>query len=181
MPEDVAIIDAIARDRLTGVEKALGEVVDNFPNPFMRFALNFFIFPLGRRARPASDRDNFRLARSVLGQSPLRDRLTRGVYITFDPNDRIGMLEDALVKVEASAEIEKKFFRALKKGTIQRRLDRDAVDDAIGAGVLTVEEAAIMRAADEATDRVIRVDDFAFDELARPQTVTPNGFNAAAE
>jgi acyl-CoA dehydrogenase len=181
MPEDIAIIDAIARDRIAGVEKALGEVIDNFPNPFMRFALNFFIFPLGRHARPARDRDNFRLARSVLGQSVLRDRLTRGVYVTFDPNDRTGMLEDALTKVEAAAEIEKKFFRAIKKGIIDRRLDRDAIEDAIAAGVLTAEEAQIMRVADEATDRVIKVDDFAPDELARPQAVTSNGMNAAAE
>ncbi|WP_196260578.1 acyl-CoA dehydrogenase [Pelagibacterium limicola] len=181
MPEDIAIIDAIARDRIAGVEKALGEVVDNFPNPFMRFALNFFIFPLGRHARPARDRDNFRLARSVLGQSVLRDRLTRGVYVSFDPNDRMGLLEDALIKVEAAAEIEKKFFRAIKRGAIHRRLDRDAIDDAVAAGVLTVEEAAILRIADDATDRVVRVDDFAADELARPQIAPANGITAAAE
>jgi acyl-CoA dehydrogenase len=169
MPEDIPIIDAIARDRIAGIETGLGEVIDNFPNPFLRFAMSVLIFPLGRRARRASDRQNFRIARSLLSHSTLRDRLTRGVYITHDPNDPTGMLEDALTKVEAVAEIEKKFFRAIKKGQIQRRLDRDTIADAVVAGVLTEEEATLMRAADEATDRVIKVDDFAFDELARDQ------------
>lgn len=181
MPEDIPLIDAIARDRIRGVEKSLGEVIDNFPNPFLRFLLGLLIFPLGRRARGSSDRENFRIARSVLGQSALRDRLTRGVFISFDPEDRTGVLEDALVKVEAVAEIEKKFFRAIKKGTIHRRLDRDAVEDAVAAGVLTEEEASLMRIADEATDRVIKVDDFAPDELARSEYKPANGYTAAAE
>ena len=181
MPEDIPVIDAIARDRIASIQKGLGEVVDNFPNPFMRFALGVLIFPLGRRARPSSDRENYRLARSVLGQSSFRDRLTRGVYVTFDPADRTGILEDALVKVEAAAEIEKKFFRALKKGEIDRRLDRDAIADAVEKGILTSEEAVILREADEATDRVIKVDDFAPDALARPVQQPANTYTAAAE
>lgn len=181
MPEDIPIIDAIARDRIKGVEKSLGEVIDNFPNPVLRAVLGLLVFPLGRRAKGSSDRENFRIARSVLGHSPLRDRLTRGVFVSFDPVDRTGMLEDALVKVEAVAEIEKKFFRAIKKGTVQRRLDRDAIADAVTAGVLTEEEAQLMRVADEATDRVIKVDDFAPDELARSEYKPANGFTAAAE
>ena len=77
------------------------------------------------------------------------------------------MLEDALKKVVAAEAIESKFVRAVKKGMVERRLDRDAIADAVAAGILTTDEAAIMRIADEATDRVIRVDDFSSDELAR--------------
>ena len=181
MPEDIPVIDAIARDRIASIQKGLGEVIDNFPNPVLKFALGLLIFPFGRTARPSSDRQNYRLARSVLGHSSFRDRLTRGVYTTFDPADRTGMLEDALTKVEAAAEIEKKFFRAIKKREIERRLDRDAIADAVEKGILTHEEAEIMRAADEATDRVIKVDDFAPDELARPAQKSNNGYTAAAE
>jgi len=181
MPDDVALIDAIARDRIAGIEKGLGEVIDNFPNPFLRFMLGLLIFPLGRRARASSDRQNFRLARSVLGQSALRDRLTRGVYISFDPEDRTGMLEDALIKVEAASEIEKKFFRALKKGTIARRLDRDAIADAVVEGVLSEEEAELMRAADLATDRVIKVDDFDPRDMVRVSNQDEDRITVAAQ
>ena len=77
------------------------------------------------------------------------------------------MLEDALVKVVAAEAIEAKFIRAVKKGIVERRLDRDAIADAVAAGVITAEEAVVLRTADEATDRVIHVDDFSSDELQR--------------
>jgi acyl-CoA dehydrogenase len=57
----------------------------------------------------------------------------------------------------------------VKKGIVERRLDRDAITDAVAAGVLDEAEAATLRLADIATDRVIKVDDFEFDELAAKQ------------
>ena len=165
MPEDIAVVDAIARDRIAGIEKALGGVIDNFPNGVMRFALQVLVFPLGRHARGASDRENRRLAAKVLGRSAFRDRLTRGIYVSADPDDPTGVLEDALAKVEAAAAVEKTFLRAVKTGAIARRLDRDAIADAVGQGIITHEEAELLRAADAATDRAIAVDDFAPDAL----------------
>lgn len=167
MPEDLAVIDAIARDRVAGIEAALGGVIDNFPNRLMAVAMQVLVFPLGRRARGASDGENRRLAAQVLVPSAFRDRLTRGMYVSFDPADRTGVLEDALVKVEAVAEIEKRFFRAIKKGEIERRLDRDAIADAVDKAILTPDEAVLLRAAEAASDRAIAVDAFAPDALAR--------------
>jgi len=73
------------------------------------------------------------------------------------------------VKVTNAEEIEAKFVRAIKKQIIERRLDRDAITDAVDKGVITEAEASILRLADQATDRVIKVDDFDFDELAAKQ------------
>ena len=87
----------------------------------------------------------------------------------MDPKDVTGILEDALLKVTRAEEIEAKFIRAIKKHVIDRRLDRDAITDAVEAQVLTEAEAAVLRLADQATDRVIRVDDFDPDELAAKQ------------
>ena len=54
-------------------------------------------------------------------------------------------------------------------------LDRDAITDAVAAGVLNDNEAGIMRAADEATNRAVHVDDFEMDVLK------PTDERAAAE
>ena len=51
------------------------------------------------------------------------------------------------------------------RGRVARRLDRDVIADAVAANVLDDREAALMRAAEAATDRVIRVDDFAPEAL----------------
>ncbi|WP_323015271.1 acyl-CoA dehydrogenase domain-containing protein, partial [Devosia sp.] len=57
--------------------------------------------------------------------------------------------------------------RAARKGVIERRLDRDAIEDAVAAGVLNPNEAGIMREADAATDRAVHVDDFGMDVLGK--------------
>ncbi len=179
--EDRPVVDAIARDLIASIEGHFGALFANFPNRFLANLMRVLAFPLGRHAKPETDRANNRLARAVLAPGAFRDRMTTGTFVSFDPKDPTGLLEDALKKVVSAAEIETKFIRAIKKGIIERRLDRDAISDAITAGVLTQEEAAILRTCDEATDKVIRVDDFDTAELARPAMPVPLTIDAAAE
>lgn len=163
--EDKELVDAIMADRIASLQQSFGEVFANFPNGVFANAMRFLCFPLGRHARRASDRVNYRFVRAVLRPGSFRDRLTTGVYVSMDPDDVTGVLEDALIKVSEAEEIEARFVKAARKGVIERRLDRDAIADAVAAGVLNDNEAGIMRAADEATDRVVKVDDFAEDGL----------------
>jgi acyl-CoA dehydrogenase len=167
--EDRPLVDAIVRDHLFAIEQSFAAVFQNFPNPVLRWAMRLLVFPLGRHRKPASDRETYRFARAVLRPGAFRDRLTMGTYVSMDPKDVTGVLEDAMIKVTNAEEIEAKFVRAVKKGIVERRLDRDAITDAVAAGVITEPEAAILRLADVATDRVIKVDDFEFDELAAKQ------------
>jgi acyl-CoA dehydrogenase len=164
--EDRDLVEAIMTDRIAAIEARFGEVFANFPNRFVANLMKVLCFPFGRHARPAADRINYRLVRAVLVPGAFRDRLTTGAYVPTDPEDVTGVLEDALRKVVEAEEIETKFLRALKKGQISRRLDRDAIADAIDKGILNDNEAGILRAADEATDRVVKVDDFSADDLA---------------
>lgn len=181
--DDRAVVNAIARDRLKAIETGFAEVFDNYPNPFVGGLMRFLVLPFGRRARGSSDRENNRLGRSILWPNAFRERMTTGIYVNYDPNDTTGLMEDALIKVTDAAEAETKFIKALKKGVIRRRLDRDAIADAVEAGVLTAEEAELLRLADAATDNAIKVDDFAPGELGRMNLVSGDGkpFNEAAE
>ncbi|HZY49060.1 MAG TPA: acyl-CoA dehydrogenase [Devosia sp.] len=181
LKEDTPLVDAIARDHLYAIEQSFAAVFANFPNPVLAWLMRILVFPLGRHQRPSSDRVNYRLARAVLRPGAFRDRLTAGAYVSMDPRDVTGVLEDALLKVTRAEEIEGKFVRAIKKGIIERRLDRDAITDAVDAQVLTESEAAILRLADQATDRVIKVDDFDPDELAAKQLTRRPESGRAAE
>jgi len=167
--EDKPLVDAIARDHLYAIEQGFAGVFQNFPSPVLRWLMRILVFPLGRHRKPASDRETYRFARAVLRPGAFRDRLTMGTYVSTDPKDVTGVLEDAMIKVTKAEDIEAKFVRAVKKGIVERRLDRDAITDAVAAGVIDEAEAATLRLADVATDRVIKVDDFEFDELAAKQ------------
>jgi acyl-CoA dehydrogenase len=179
--EDKPLVDAIVRDHLFAIEQSLAAVFQNFPNPLLRWAMRVLVFPLGRHRKPASDRETYRFARAVLRPGSFRDRLTVGTYVSMDPKDVTGVLEDAMIKVTNAEEIEAKFVRSIKKGIVERRLDRDAITDAVTTGVITEPEAAILRLADVATDKVIKVDDFEFDELAAKQLSRREDEPAAAE
>ncbi len=180
--DDRGVVDAVAKDCIHAIEQSLAAVFANFPNGVLRNLMRVLVFPLGRHARPSSDRETYRLARAVLRPGDFRDRLTAGLYVSMDPKDVTGVLEDALVKVTGAEEVETKFVRAIKKGVIERRLDRDAITDAVEAGVLTEAEAATLRLADQATDRAIRVDDFDPDELSPRQLARdPGAIENAAE
>ena len=167
--EDRSVVDAIAQDLIYSIEQSFAAVFANFPNAVLRNLMRVLVFPLGRHAKPSSDRHTYRLVRAVLRPGAFRDRLTTGVYVSMDPKDVTGVLEDALIKVTKAEEVEAKFVRAIKKHVIERRLDRDAITDAVDQGVLTEAEAAVLRLADQATDRVIRVDDFDPEELSPKQ------------
>jgi acyl-CoA dehydrogenase len=163
--EDRALVEAIMADRIANLETIFAEVFDNFPNRFFANAMRFLCFPLGRHAKHAADDVNYGLVKAVLRPGAFRDRLTTGVYMSMDPEDVTGVLEDAFIKVTEAEEIEARFIKAARKGVIERRLDRDAIADAEAAGVLNGNEAGIMRAADEATNRAVHVDDFEMDVL----------------
>jgi acyl-CoA dehydrogenase len=179
--DDKPLVDAIARDHLFAIETNFAAVFANFPNPVLAWLMRVLVFPLGRHKQPATDRETYRLVRAVLRPGEFRDRLTMGTYVSMDPKDVTGVLEDAMLKVTKAEDIEAKFVRAIKKGIIERRLDRDAITDAVEAGVITEAEAAILRLADQATDRVIKVDDFDFDELAAKQLRREAPESSAAE
>jgi len=179
--EDKPVVDAVARDLVYSMEQSFAAVFANFPNIVLRNLMRMLVFPLGRHARPASDRATYRLVRSVLRPGELRDRLTTGVYVSMDPKDVTGVLEDAFIKVTKAEEAEAKFVRAIKKHQIERRLDRDAITDAVEGGILTEAEAAVLRLADQATDRAIRVDDFDPDELVPRQLQRREPMGSAAE
>jgi acyl-CoA dehydrogenase len=179
--EDTPLVDAIARDHLFAIEQSFAAVFANFPSRPLAWLMRILVFPLGRHQKPASDRVTYRLARSVLRPGAFRDRLTIGTYVSMDPKDVTGVLEDALIKVTRAEEIEAKFVRAIKKGIVERRLDRDAITDAVDKQVITEAEAAVLRLADQATDRVIKVDDFDPEELVPRQLSDRPASGRAAE
>jgi acyl-CoA dehydrogenase len=179
--EDGPIVDAVARELIVDMQRRFGEVFDNFPNAVLAGLMRVLVFPFGRHATPARDRETYAMARAVMKPGAFRDRLTGGAYVSTDPRDVTGVLEDALVKVTRAEDIEAKFIRAIKKGQIERRLDRDAITDAVDSGVLTEAEASVLRLADQATDRVIRVDDFDPEELAARQLAGDHRAGRAAE
>jgi acyl-CoA dehydrogenase len=91
----------------------------------------------------------------------VRERLTRGIFVTADPNDVLGKLEDALPRVIAAEALERKLAAFAEAHPLLHGDHGAQVEAAVAAGVVSAAEAELLRAAYAARGRVVAVDEFA--------------------
>src|SRR5262245_16318009 len=168
--EDEKLVDYCARNCLYRFDQALLGVIRNFPVRWAAWLMAGLVFPFGLRRSPATDKEGAALVRAALQPGAFRDRLTREIYLSDDPADRVGLLDYTLAKLVASEEADKKLERAIRKGEVRRLHDRDWIAEAEAKGVLTAAEARSLSELRDLVARVIAVDDFSAAELAREQT-----------
>jgi acyl-CoA dehydrogenase len=171
--DDKAVVDLCLANGLARFNDALRGAIDNFPVRAVRPVLRALVFPLGRHLGPASDRLAHAAVRGVLTPGAYRDRLTRAVFISMEPQDPTGCLEVAMAKAVQFEEAERKLDRAVRSGQVRRAHGHDWIAAAQAAGILTDTEAAGLRDLERLTDRVVAVDDFDPSEVGRRGHAVP--------
>ena len=184
-PADLKLVDYCAENCLYRFDRALSGTLDNFPYPWAGVLMRIFVFPLGANRRPAPDRAGKVIVREALQPGAFRDRLTRDVFTTDDPNDRLGLLEHTLKKVVAADAAEKKLERAIREGKLRRFHDNDWIAEAASKNIVTEEEAKQLAEIRDLVGKVIAVDAFDADELSgrrqKPHTASAPPDSIAAE
>jgi len=168
---DLPLLEWSAKYCLYQVQSALDEILRNFPVKWIGVIIRHSIFPLGLNLRQPNDSLSHRVASLLLKPGAARDRLTAGIYHSEDPDDITGCLEDALHKVIKAEPIE----RRLRHDNItQHGLENYSqwVNNLLGSGQVTTEEADILLQARSATARVVAVDDFTPDQMTNKSNVT---------
>jgi acyl-CoA dehydrogenase len=165
--EDLKLIDYCARNCLYRFDQALLGVLRNFPVRSAAWLMYPLVFPLGARRNLASDRHGKEIVRAALEPGAFRDRLTKEIFISDDPGDRAGLLDYTLARVVACEEADKKLERAIRKGEVKRFHNNDWIAEAEKKGVLTESEALDLAELRDLVARVIAVDDFSAEALAR--------------
>ncbi|MCW1243660.1 acyl-CoA dehydrogenase [Pseudomonas sp. SAICEU22] len=143
-------------------ERALDELLGNFPNRVLGGLLRLVVFPLGRRHRGPSDRLDAEVA-AVIGRSkgdPTLEELLQGCYRPQSTDDPVGGLQHAADLLVAAHPLQKKIHAALKQGQFNPAPGENLIDAALEAGVLQAGDAQTLRAAETARRKVIDVDDF---------------------
>jgi acyl-CoA dehydrogenase len=122
--------------------------------------LGGIVFPAGRRYHVPSDALGHEVAKLLLEPSAARERLTAGLYVSKDPADVTGRLEDALPKVIAAEALERKLYKLVDERPVLHGDHEGQVREALARRLITEPEAGILRAAHAARRTVITVDDF---------------------
>ncbi|WP_348748484.1 acyl-CoA dehydrogenase [Pseudomonas rhodesiae] len=152
-------------------ERALDELLSNFPNKVLGCLMRVIVFPFGRRHTGPSDALDAEVA-AVIGRAkgdPTLEELLAGCYRPQSTEDPVGALQHAYDLLNASHPLQKKLHTALKSGQLKPAAGEHAIDAALNAGVLQAAEAQTLRYAEAARRKVIDVDDFSKEELAQAE------------
>ena len=118
------------------------------------------VFPFGLPYSGPDDKTVKAVAHLLLNESECRDRLTDGVFIS-DLDDATGRVNKAFHLVLEAAPAERAIKNALKQSVNFENYE-GLVKRATESGVITEEQATMVRLAQQASARVIAVDDFPF-------------------
>lgn len=152
-------------------ERALDELLSNFPNRLLGCLLRVIVFPFGRRHTGPSDALDAEVA-AVIGRAkgdPTLEELLAGCYRPQSAEDPVGALQHAYDLLGASHPLQKKLHAALKSGQVKPTAGEHVIDAALQAGVLQPGEAQTLRDAEAARRKVIDVDDFSKEELTQAE------------
>jgi acyl-CoA dehydrogenase len=158
--DELPLVQWGCEESLLKIQESFTGLLHNLPFRPAAWLLRLLIFPLGRTFAGPDDSLGHQVAQIILAPSAMRDRLTAGLFLPEELNEPLGRLEDALAKVIAAEPIEQKLGKAVKEGRIRKGKDAELLAAGLQAGVITADEANLVRIALEARREVIMVDDF---------------------
>jgi acyl-CoA dehydrogenase len=128
--------------------------------------MRVLIFPRGQTYFAPSDRLNRSICDLVMNPTESRERLCRGIYKTVEPNNPLGLLQEALTLSLTAEPIEKRIrVEGTKTGKVTALDLPGQITQSVSAGIITETEAAFLRDYDRKVMDLINVDDFAPHEL----------------
>jgi acyl-CoA dehydrogenase len=164
---DLPLVEWSCRSLLYKAQEQLHSFLRNFPNRLVAGVLRALIFPRGRTYYAPSDLLARRVVELVIAPTDSRDRLCDGIFAEVDPNNPLGLLNEAMELVIATRPLAQKLRRGMKEGKVTAPDFATRLEEAVAAEVLSADQAQKLREVDEKVMNLIDVDDFAPDELAR--------------
>lgn len=176
---DLPLAHWALQDSLCTIQTRLEEILHNFPSPLLGRLMKWLLLPLGRSYRAPGDRLGHQAASLLMAPSAARDRLTRGMFVSGDPHDPIGRVENAMEQLLAVEPLEQKLQKELKIKLAPDTLE-SLLAGGLEQGLITEEEARLIRDAEAQVLDALQVDEFPAGALAagtvpNPQARAANG------
>lgn len=165
--DDLPMVNWAAQYCLYHIQQSFDDILKNFPNRFVGLVLRGLIFPFGKQFSKPTDKLGHQVAQLLLSPTATRSRLADGVFLTDVKGNLMSELEDALVKSIAAEPIEKAIKSAVEGRVIRGSTIDEQAKAAFDQKVISQEQLDIVLEAEAARRKVVAVDDFAHDELAR--------------
>ncbi|MDP4547791.1 acyl-CoA dehydrogenase [Marinobacter sp. MDS2] len=175
-PEDQRdLVEWSLQTCLHDLQNSMREAIINFPVPALRWPLRILVFPLGATGlNGPDDKLGAKVAATIVDDTPVRQRVSRGTFTTQDPNDPLGRVLNAYKLANETHEMRQRLHEAIRNRN-EDELDgiallmghqrKELVDWACAQGIVTADECPKLEEALTALYDVIRVDAFEPDGL----------------
>lgn len=161
---DLPLVQWAVEDSLYNIQQAISELISNFPNKIVANVLKVTILPLGCNLKKPSDITDHKVAKLMQSPNDSRNRLGQGQYVTREPENVLGQLEQTLEDIIACEPIFDKICRELGEKLPFYNLDIVA-EKGLSANIINQDEADLLIATEVARKTAINVDDFDSDYL----------------
>ena len=158
--EDLPVLKWAVETALYDLQQAMDGFLANLPSRMLAAVLRKVIFPWGLTLKPASDRIGTQVARSLMELGPTRTRLTKGMFVSADETDPVGVLEPALKAMLETEPVEQKLRKLGRDGKFKTITARERLAEALAGGIITQQEFDAVTRARKLKRDVIMVDDF---------------------
>lgn len=128
-----------------------------------------------------SDDLGHRVAKAMQEPGNLRDRITEDIYIPTNPTEAVGRYEHTLKLIVEAHPLYKKLYKAVKAKELPKARLGTLIEPALQKNIITKEEAAKLKAAEDARDDAIQVDEFTLDEYLENTPNRPSGKGLESE
>ena len=165
--EDLPLVHWGVQYSLDRIQESFEGILRNFPAPvlggWLRGPVSWWarLNPMG--AAP-SDRLGARVADAIRAPGEQRDRLTSDLFHSDGDGDALLLLERAFELVVRSAPAVAKIRRAVRRGDLHKAPVENLLGEAQEEGVVSFEEAELIRESTEAQFEAVRVDSFPAEE-----------------
>jgi acyl-CoA dehydrogenase len=166
-PAELPMVEWACRNLLYHAQEQLHMFLRNFPNRLFAGVMRMLVFPRGLTYSAPSDRLGRTLAAIVMSPTEAREELCRFIYKTVEPNNPLGLLQEALQLAPLCESIQKRIrVEGVKSGRIGALDPPGQIREALALGIISETEAAALQHYDAKVMDIINVDDFAPHELA---------------
>ncbi|WNZ27391.1 acyl-CoA dehydrogenase [Leptolyngbya sp. NK1-12] len=171
-PDDLPLVDWAMQYSFAQIQQGFEGIFANFPIPVLGALFRgpvsawWRFNPLGSSP---SDALGHQLAHALQIPGQIRDHLTSHIYLPSHPDEALGRLEQAFRLSVAAEDILKAIKTASRAGHLPQAKPETLLDAAVAAGVITLDDANLVREAELVRNDAIQVDTFTLEEYQQNQ------------
>ncbi|NBV05778.1 MAG: acyl-CoA dehydrogenase [Proteobacteria bacterium] len=167
--EDEVIVEHAIKEQLSKAQYGVEGLYQNL----LGSSLKWLTFPFAIWARinafvcPSDDELSHKVVQNFIKNGTVRESLTAGIFVSFDPTDNVGRIENALLLQEKSQFVADKIKAAIKDKTLPRKSVEELTQLAKEKSVITSQEFEMLQAAQVAVLDAMQVDEYSLEDYKK--------------